>query len=74
MCAMEACPYLPPAIPGKPVNHGPARGAGFYMDALSFAQAYWIAGKPAQAILQLNRAFSADLSDEAEILREWPWP
>jgi hypothetical protein len=74
MSPMEVCPYLPPLIPGKPVKHGLDRGAAFYMDALSFAQSYWIAGKPAQAVLQLNRAFSADLPDDAEILREWPWP
>jgi len=71
---MQVCPYLPPAILGKAVKHGSDRGAAFYMDALSFAQGYWVAGKPAQAILQLNRAFSSDLRDDAQILEEWPWP
>lgn len=71
---MTPCPHLPPAIPGKPVSHGADRGTAFYLDALSFAQAYWLAGKPAQAILQLNRAFSADLAEGDAVLEAWPWP
>ena len=44
------------------------------MDALVFAQGHWLDEKPAQAILQLNKAFSADLENGAEVLRKWPWP
>lgn len=44
------------------------------MDALVFAQGHWQEGKPAQAILQLNKAFSADLEDDDPVLKEWPWP
>ncbi len=44
------------------------------MDSLRFAQGYWMEGKPAQAVLQLNKAFSADLPADAEILRDWPLP
>jgi hypothetical protein len=44
------------------------------VDALTFAQGYWLEGKPAQAILQLNRAFSADISEGDPILETWPWP
>lgn len=47
---------------------------GFYLDALTFAQGFWLEGKPAQAILQLNRAFSADVREDDPILRVWPWP
>jgi hypothetical protein len=68
------CPHLPPAVPGKEFRHGAERGAGFYFDALAFAQAHWLAGKPAQAILQLNRAFSADIPKDDPILETWPWP
>ena len=56
------------------MRHGADRGAGFYRDALAFAQGHWMAGKPAQAILQLNKAFSADLRDDDPVLQEWPWP
>ncbi|MGJ8644566.1 MAG: hypothetical protein ACSHX9_14240 [Luteolibacter sp.] len=55
-------------------RHGAARGEDFYLDALRYAQSQWQVGKPAQAILQLNKAFSADLSDDAGILSSWPWP
>lgn len=71
---MEACPYLPPYELGRPKTHGSDRGGAFYLDALSFAQGHWLEGKPAQAILQLNRAISADLSEDDPILSEWPWP
>lgn len=67
-------PHLPDYTPGTPKRHGSARGAGFYYDALSFAQGHWLEGKPAQAILQLNRAFSADISEGEAILETWPWP
>ena len=71
---MTPCPHLPEYDPGKPKRHGAERGAGFYLDALSFAQGHWLEGKPAQALLQLNKAFSADLRDDESVLREWPWP
>ena len=71
---MKACPYLPQCEPGKRKAHGDGRGAGFYLDALGFAQGYWLKRKPAQAILQLNKAFSADLDADADILERWPWP
>jgi phosphoribosylanthranilate isomerase len=70
----QSCPFLPAYENGRRKAHGLRRGADFYMDALSFAQGYWMEGKPAQAILQLNKAFSADLSLDAAILSDWPWP
>jgi hypothetical protein len=70
----RSCPFLPAYENGRTKAHGLSRGADFYMDALVFAQGFWLEEKPAQAILQLNKAFSADLADDAEILREWPWP
>ena len=50
-------------------RHGVERGAAFYQDALRYAQSLWISGKPAQAILQLDKAWMADLSDDAAVLR-----
>lgn len=70
----QSCPYLPVYEKGRIKVHGSSRGGDFYMDALLFAQCYWMEGKPAQAILQLNKAFSADLSRDAAILCAWPWP
>jgi hypothetical protein len=71
---VEVCPHLPPFPAGRAKTHGAARGAGFYVDALVFAQGFWLEGKPAQAILQLNRAFSADLREDDSVLEKWPWP
>ncbi|MGJ8633465.1 MAG: hypothetical protein ACSHX7_06050 [Luteolibacter sp.] len=68
------CPFLPTSDVGVVKRHGVERGAEFYMNSLGFAQGYWLEGKPAQAILQLNKAFSADLSSGDEILEVWPWP
>ncbi len=70
----ESCPYLPEYEPGKPKRHGVDRGAGFYLEALRYAQGYWMEGKPAQAILQINKAFSADLYEDDPVLKNWPWP
>jgi hypothetical protein len=71
---VEPCPHLPACDLSRPIRHGSDRGVTFYFDALCFAQGHWLEGKPAQAILQLNRAFSAELSDDDPILETWPWP
>lgn len=55
-------------------RHGPGKGAEFYLDALRYAQSQWLAGKPAQAILQLNKAWMADLSGEEPLLLANPPP
>jgi len=73
-----ACPHLPPV--GEPLRAaamkalGRERGPAFYLRALECAQSLWLQGLPAQSILLMNRAFSADLSGEEEVLREWPLP
>ena len=64
---MTLCPYLPECDAGKLKRHGLGRGAEFYEDALRFAQGFWMEGKPAQAILQINKAFSADLCESDAI-------
>lgn len=53
---------------------GKHRGEAFYKGALECAQSLWIQGLPAQALLQLNRAFSADLSGTESVLSEWELP
>ena len=75
---MVACPFLPAgdsslsAVSMRTV--GAERGEAFYFLALRCAQSLWQRGLPAQAILLLNRAFSADLSGHESLLAEWPPP
>lgn len=72
-----ACPWLP-EVEGThdyliTRRHGFTKGVEFYLDALRYAQSQWIARKPAQAILQLNKAWMADLSGgEPELLANPP--
>ncbi len=74
----DPCPYLPhvegPVSPNLTKRHGTTRGAEYYMDALRYAQGQWIAQKPAQAILQLNKAFSTELPPTAQVFRDHPLP
>lgn len=72
------CPWLP-EISGfhdytLTRRHGDSKGAEFYQDALRYAQSQWIAGKPAQAILQLDKAWMADLLPEDPVLIDFPPP
>jgi hypothetical protein len=55
-------------------RHGGARGAEFYQDALRYAQSQWISGKPAQAVLQLDKAWMADLSAGHPVFEKDPAP
>ncbi|MEM1082606.1 MAG: hypothetical protein AAGI48_00660 [Verrucomicrobiota bacterium] len=55
-------------------NFRGARDAEFYQAALTYSQSLWMQGKPAQAVLQLNKAWMAELSGEEEVLRQWPAP
>jgi hypothetical protein len=72
------CPWLPDAekIHDFTVTrrHGMNRGPAFYQDALGYAQSQWISRKPAQAILQLNKAWMADLTGGETILENFPPP
>lgn len=76
---MILCPYLP--VPETPVSALSARslarqqrGAQFYELRLAYAQTKLMQNFPAQAILQLNRAFSSNLEENAEVLDRWPLP
>lgn len=77
--------FVNPACPGLPKieethdftvtrRHGQSKGAAYYFDALRYAQSLWRTGKPAQAILQLNKAWMADLTGEFDILETYPSP
>lgn len=75
---LNPCPFLPEA--GQPMRAaemkslGKNRGADFYLLALTCAQSLWLQGLPAQSILLMNRAFSADLSGGESVLQEFPLP
>lgn len=75
---VRTCIFLPEVA--HPHGHmitrslGPVRCDRYYFAALSYAQSLWREGKPAQAILQLNKAFMADLSGDEEILGKYPPP
>lgn len=73
-----ACPWLPEIREVQDFSvtrqHGFTKGAGFYLDALRYAQSQWRVGKPAQAVLQLNKAWMADLSGDAAVLEAHPSP
>jgi hypothetical protein len=72
------CPWLPAAgeIHDHTITrrHGTDRGPAFYLDALRYAQSLWKSGLPAQAILQLNKAWLADLGDSDPVLAAHPPP
>lgn len=72
------CPHLPPGDDGLSAvsmrRVGDDRGGAFFDLALRCAQSLWQRGLPAQAVLLLNRAFSADLTGRETVLEEWPLP
>jgi len=72
------CPWLPRVeeILDYTITrrHGRERGAEFYQDTLRYAQSQWISGKPAQAILQLDKALMADLAPDDPVWRMHPAP
>jgi hypothetical protein len=72
------CPWLPEVneIHNFTVTrrHGGARGRDFYLDALRYAQSQWISGKPAQAVLQLDKAWMADIPAGDPVLVSYPPP
>lgn len=55
-------------------RHGAERSAAFYQDALRYGQSLWISGKPAQAVLQLDKAWMADLAADHPVLEGAPSP
>ena len=53
---------------------GKERGEAFYEFCHRYAQSKWMSGLPAQALLQLNKAMSADLRGDEAVLEERPIP
>jgi hypothetical protein len=76
---LPACPLLP-SVGGRLGPETTRSWSGtkcrrFYLAALHYAQSLWREGKPAQAILQLNKAFMADLvAADAPVLVRHPPP
>ncbi len=72
------CPYLPendPTLSAVSMRRvGSDRGEAFFLLALQCAQALWMKGLPAQSLLLMNRAFSADLNGDESILIDYPLP
>lgn len=73
-----ACPLLPEVTHphGHMVTraHAGQKGERYYLATLCYAQSLWREGKPAQAILQLNKGFMADLLGDEKVLAKWPPP
>lgn len=56
------CPHLPAVsspLGVETTRRHAEKNAAYYADALRYAQWHWISGKPAQAVLQLNKAWMA---------------
>jgi hypothetical protein len=72
------CPWLPEISVVYDFSltrrHGHVKAAEFYYDALCYAQSQWTRGKPAQAILQLNKAWMSVLEIGEPILMICPAP
>lgn len=78
MNALPPCPHLPtpPAKmhAGALTALGDARGAEFYLTALTYGAYLWQRGLAARATLCLDRALGADLRGDEPVLRDWPLP
>ena len=74
---IQPCPWLPATQRRLDASvtrrHGGVRGAEYYLDALAYAQSHWRSGHPAQAILQLNKSWMAELADPP-VLQVFPPP
>ena len=74
----EACPLLPQISKKIRASDsralGDNRGLPFYRLCLEYSQSKWIQGFPAQSLLQLNRALSADLKRNEKYLNSYPIP
>jgi hypothetical protein len=76
---LPPCPYLPAPRPGLDwrtlhIHREDVRGGEFYHDCLEYAQALWLRGLSARALLCLDRAMGADLRGDEPELQTWPMP
>ena len=77
--SLPICPFLPTPRSGLDwralnVHRDSGRGAEFYRDCLEYGHSLWQRGFAARAVLCLDRAMGADLSEHEPILGEWPLP
>jgi hypothetical protein len=72
------CPTLPIPEPSMDYRslqrHGKLRDSSFYYSCLQYAQALWLQGLSARAILCLDRAMGAELHHTDSILQQYPIP
>lgn len=69
--ANAACPWLPAVTEIHDFSitrRHPEKNDAFYQDALRLAQSLWMSGKPAQAILQLNKSWMVDMAADHPVL------
>ncbi len=72
------CPHLP--APDEQMTHHcltELRGADrelFYFTALKYGHSLWLRGHAGRSILAITRALYADVSEDADILKQWPLP
>ncbi len=73
---VKPCPLLPEVSERyRAVTHRcPSGPADAYLHRLRYAQSLWLEQKPAQALLQLNHAFTVDLPDDSASYSEHSWP
>lgn len=75
-CENNHCPYLPSIHGTLPITHTKEHraecGPAFYFACLELAQSLWISNLPAQALLQVNRSFMAQLPADHEITNKYP--
>ena len=73
---VSTCPILPQVHECfRATTHPcPDVPATAYPHRLRYAQSRWLEKKPAQALLQLNHAFTVDLPDDSPLYLEHPWP
>jgi len=73
-----ACPHLPQVNNELPITHTRIHrdecGESFYIACLELAQSLWMAQRPAQAILQLDKAMMATIPADSGILSSHPIP
>jgi len=79
MAFSDPIPHLPPLMPGLDwrslaLHRGASRGAAFYFSCLEYSQVLWCQGRPARAMLCLDRAMGADLKGDEPVLKDWPMP
>jgi hypothetical protein len=73
---VNPCPLLPQVEECyRATTHPcPQEPSAAYPHRLRYAQSRWLENKPAQALLQLNHAFTVDLPDDSPGYAEHSWP